>query len=55
MENVLFSAMPFTVWWCFPTPHPIMGGFAFTRDTQPSVMKSGFPLTRVPRSVTGIG
>jgi hypothetical protein len=32
-----------------------MGGFAFTRDTQPSAIKFGMELMFTPSRVTGIG
>src|SRR5512135_2011135 len=53
--KVRFSSIPRTVWWCRPTPQPIVGGFALTRVTQPSAMKFGLPSTSVPSRVTGIG
>jgi hypothetical protein len=36
-------------------PTAIIGGLAFTRDTQPTVMKFALPIACVPSSTTGMG
>jgi hypothetical protein len=54
-EKVPVFAIPFGVWWWFPIPQAIMGGFAFARVHHPTAMKFALPSTCVPTSTTGMG
>ena len=54
-EKVFVSSIPFGEWWWFPVPQTIIGGLAFARVHQPTVIKLAFPETCAPTRTTGIG